>query len=355
MSKDVEALLRGPRAYDLARQVIQAMEAHHVWPTATNFELWLHYVSAKEGKVAAEINSVISSGKPFTEAIGEAIAAQHLPAARLTNELLDAGMTLTTELDNVTKALETARESSEAYGEQLASASETLAPGEDTAAVRDMVQSLSLATAKVREDNQSLEARLAETNDELGRLRDHLELVRREAMTDGLTGLYNRKAFDEHLASACRHAESSSEPLALVMVDIDHFKAFNDTWGHQTGDQVIRYVSSVIARVTAAPRFSARYGGEEFAMIFPAEKKEMVYAAVEAAREEIASRVLKRRSTSEDLGTITISSGIAMFRRGEGPQSLIDRADEAMYASKREGRNRTTVADSVASLGSQAA
>jgi diguanylate cyclase len=254
-------------------------------------------------------------------------------------------MTLTAELDSVSKALESARESSEAYGVQLASASETLEPGEDVGAVRDMVQNLSIATAKVREENQSLEARLTETNDELGRLREHLEQVRREAMTDGLTGLYNRKAFDEHLAAACRHAESSAEPLALVIVDIDHFKAFNDTWGHQTGDQVIRYVASVIARVAAAPRFSARYGGEEFAMIFPSEKVEMVYAAIEAAREEISSRVLKRRSTAEDLGAITISSGIALFRRGEGPQSLIERADEAMYASKRGGRNRTSLAE----------
>jgi diguanylate cyclase len=82
-------------------------------------------------------------------------------------------------------------------------------------------------------------------------------------------------------------------------------------------------------------------------MIFPAEKMEMVYAALEAAREEISSRVLKRRSTSEDLGAITISSGIAMFRRGEGPQALVERADAAMYASKRGGRNKTTLAEAV--------
>jgi diguanylate cyclase len=347
MSKDIDALLRGPRAYDLARKALEAMEANNVWPTVINFELWLHYVTSKGGKVGSEIDSIIQAGKPFTEAVGEAIAAQHLPQAKLTSELLDAGKTLTAEIDSVSKALETARENSEAYGATLATASGDLKPGEDTANVREIVQNLSLATAKVREENKSLEARLTETNDELGRLRDHLELVRREAMTDGLTGLYNRKAFDESLASACLHAETTSEPLALAIIDIDHFKAFNDTWGHQTGDQVIRYVASVIGRVATPPRFSARYGGEEFAMIFPAEKMEMVYAALEAAREEISSRVLKRRSTSEDLGAITISSGIAMFRRGEGPQALVERADAAMYASKRGGRNKTTLAEAV--------
>ena len=95
--------------------------------------------------------------------------------------------------------------------------------------------------------------------------------VRRDATTDGLTNLANRKAFDEELERACADADADGAPLPLAVLDIDHFKNFNDTWGHQTGDQVIRYVASVIGRVGAPPRFAARYGGEEFAMIFSGE------------------------------------------------------------------------------------
>src|SRR5690606_20294379 len=126
--------------------------------------------------------------------------------------------------------------------------------------------------------------------------------------------------------------------------DIDHFKRFNDTWGHQTGDQVIRYVASVIGRNCAPPRMAARYGGEEFAMLFPAEHGPAVEAALDTMRREIASRALKRRSTNEDLGAVTISIGVAHWREGEGPACLIERADAALYASKRGGRNRLTVA-----------
>jgi diguanylate cyclase len=132
------------------------------------------------------------------------------------------------------------------------------------------------------------------------------------------------------------------------VLDIDHFKNFNDTWGHQTGDQVIRYVASVIGRLGATPRFSARYGGEEFAMIFPGEDSGVVEACLQEIREEVASRMLKRRSTNEDLGTVTISAGLATRHDGETGNCVMERADEALYASKRTGRNRVTNGEKLA-------
>jgi diguanylate cyclase len=344
MSTDIDSLLRSPKAYLLARKAIEAMEAHRVWPTALNFELWMHFVAAKDSVVAAKINTVIQSGAPFTDQVGEQIAAEHLPGAKLSGEILDAGKSLSEELDSVSRAIESARETSEAYGQQLATATESLAE-QDSDAVRSMVENLTVATRKVREENQALESQLADTTDELGRLREHLEQVRRDAMTDALTSLANRKAFDECMERTVAQAHQKGEPLTLAVVDIDHFKNFNDTWGHQTGDQVIRYVASVIGRTAEGARFAARYGGEEFAVIFPGERADIALAAMEAAREEISSRILKRRSTNEDLGAITISVGIAEVKPGDLPASLLERADGALYASKRAGRNRSSLAD----------
>ncbi len=345
MPTDIDPILRTPKAYDWARKALEAMETHRVWPTATNFELWLHYVAAEDSEVTAEINSVLNSGQAFTDLIGEEIASHHLPGAKLNGEILEAGKNLSKELDTVSRAIETARETSEAYGQQLANASESLG-GNENADVRDMVETLSSATRKVREENEALESQLAGTTDELTRLREHLAQVRREAMTDALTMLANRRAFDETLEAACAASRQTGKAVSLAVVDIDHFKVFNDSWGHQTGDQVIRYVASVIGRVAATgERFAARYGGEEFAVIFPGESREVALAALEQAREEISSRVLKRRSTNEDLGAITISTGIADTKGQDSPAMLVERADGAMYASKRTGRNRTTLAD----------
>lgn len=343
MASEIDTILRSPKAYQWAQKALEAMEANKVWPTAMNFELWLHYVAAKDSEVAVQIDQIIQSGAAFTEQVGEEIASHHLPSARLNGEILNAGKTLSAELDTVSRAIETARETSEAYGQQLATATESLTD-EDSDAVRSMVENLSAATRKVREENQTLESQLADTTDELGRLRKHLEQARRDAMTDALTMLFNRKAFDEAIERACALAATTNDVISLAVIDIDHFKVFNDTWGHQTGDQVIRYVASVINRVAEGSRVAARYGGEEFAVIFPSEGQDIVLAAIESAREEISTRILKRRSTNEELGAITISSGIAQSRPGDQPASLIERADGALYASKRNGRNRTTLA-----------
>ena len=165
MSSDIDSILRSPKAYLWARKAIEAMEAHRVWPTALNFELWLHYVAAKDSTVAAEINTVLQSGTPFTDQVGEKIAAQHLPAAKLSGEILDAGKSLSQELDSVHRAIESARETSETYSQQLATASQSLEE-QDSDAVRAMVENLSVATRKVREENQALESQLADTTDE---------------------------------------------------------------------------------------------------------------------------------------------------------------------------------------------
>jgi diguanylate cyclase len=346
MSANLEVLLRGPRAYALAHKALEVMEARNVWPTPLNFELWLHFVAAKDSPLGKELCRLVETGEPFTDQLAEELAAKHLPPGRLRGELLTAGDALSKELDTVSKAIESARESSEAYGEQLANASQTLG---DTAppAFRAMVEGLTSATQRVRRENKSLEDKLADTTAEVTRLRKNLEIVRRDAMTDALTNLANRKAFDEALARALETCDADDRPVTLAVLDIDHFKKFNDNWGHQTGDQVIRYVASVIARAGVEPRTAARYGGEEFALILPGDNARSALSILEDIREEVASRMLKRRSTNEDLGAVTVSVGIAERLPGEPQASLIERADAALYASKRAGRNRTTSAAKV--------
>jgi diguanylate cyclase len=344
MSVEVETVLRAPQGYALARKAVQAMEQHKVWPTALNFELWLHYVGARSGPLALEIDRLLAMDEAFTEAVSERLAERYLPKAKLNGEIREAGDALAQELDSVSRAIESARESSEAYGQQLARASQSLDDDGDNGAIKTMVESLATATRRVQRENRSLETRLADTTAEVGRLREHLELVRRDSMTDGLTNLANRKAFDEALERACTEAEEANETLTLAVIDIDHFKSFNDTWGHQTGDQVIRYVASVIGRAARPPRIAARYGGEEFALIFPGEDAAAALVTLEEVREEISSRVLKRRSTNEDLGAVTISAGLAERIVGETSAGVMERADGALYESKRGGRNRTSTA-----------
>ena len=345
MTESVEATLRGPEAYSMARRAVEALEAASVWPTPLNFELWLQYLSDPAGALGREIERMLAAGEPLTEATAEMLAAEYLPRARLTEEIRDAGRVLDRELSSVSEAISRAHRAQSDYGRTLEGAAGSLESADGAGQIQAIVSGLSDATHKVQKDNEALEKKLEVSTREIARLSEHLEQVRRDSMTDALTNLANRKAFDEQLESACQTALAEGARLSLAVLDIDHFKRFNDTWGHQTGDQVLRYVASVLGKAAADPRIAARYGGEEFAIIFPRESLPEVEAALEGVRKEIGSRALRRRSTNDDLGAVTVSIGFAHRRGGETAASLLGRADAALYASKRSGRNRVTCAD----------
>jgi diguanylate cyclase len=345
MSKKVETALRAPQAYALARNVIAEMEKAGIWPTPLNFELWLHYLSDPDGALAQEIRRLLSQSTVITDKTSEMLAAEFLPRGRLPDQIRDVGAVLDRELASVASAIAMAHKTQADYGETLADASHSMETVEDPSSLKDLVGGLSTATHRVRRETAILEKRLEKSNKEVVRLRENLEQVRRDAMTDALTNLANRKAFDEQLEAAC--AEDDGAPLSLAILDIDHFKRFNDTWGHQTGDQVLRYVSTVLSNICGKTRFAARFGGEEFAIIFPGEGAGVVMAALESIRNDVASRALRRRSTNDDLGSVTVSAGFAQRRKGETAASLLERADAALYESKRAGRNCVTPASSL--------
>ena len=162
-----------------------------------------------------------------------------------------------------------------------------------------------------------------------------LQQVQRLAETDGLTGLANRRTFEATLERELSRAARSGEPVTLVMVDVDHFKKLNDTFGHQAGDEVLGLVSGVLAKACRDFDTAARYGGEEFAVILPACSSAESLVVAERLRESIAA--------IDTVTEVTASAGVATFpAHASDPEGLINAADEALYESKRAGRNRVT-------------
>jgi diguanylate cyclase len=161
-----------------------------------------------------------------------------------------------------------------------------------------------------------------------------------ESKTDALTGIANRKHFDEALRAAINHAATTKEPLCLVLVDIDFFKKFNDTHGHLIGDQVLRLVARELSEHTKERDTVARYGGEEFVFILPNATGDQAASVVERLRTSIQLRSLVIRATREKLGQITLSFGLTEYQPGDTPVNLISRADKALFQAKRNGRNR---------------
>lgn len=351
MSNDIEVSVRSPSAYALAGEALRLMQEHGVWPTPVNYELWLYVAGDPESALAQEIFRLVDAGENITEDVSESLACKFIPRMKLNDEVRDAGLKLTRELASITEIISEAQRTHKTYSLTLENARDSMVEAEADQ-IEGLVRTLTEATNMVLTQHSLLEGRLTDSSREVNRLRKHLDQVRMEAMTDALTNLANRKAFDEALDGHCDGNDDKA--LTLAVIDIDHFKRFNDTWGHQTGDQVLRYVASVLARIGRPPRLAARYGGEEFGLLFPGESAVAIERILNEARQEIASRVLKRRSTNEDLGAVTISAGIAQREFGEDAFDLVDRADKALYESKNNGRNKVTVAGAMRAASSAA-
>lgn len=191
---------------------------------------------------------------------------------------------------------------------------------------------------------EEVERRLREAQTEIETLRSRLVKGEEDATTDSLTGIPNRRGFLELLEVAAVRADADRQPLSLLMADVDHFKAFNDRFGHHVGDHVLRLVAHALGQVPEQSLGRAcvagRYGGEEFAVLLSAVAAPQACALAELLRESLARRRFIMRGTGETLDQITISIGVAERDQGEDPAEALRRADAALYEAKRRGRNR---------------
>jgi diguanylate cyclase len=229
---------------------------------------------------------------------------------------------------------------SASYDDSLSGAAKKLAFAKNNSQVKEIVDTLVKSTREMRDTNKALEERLALSKTEISNLQHSLDAIRAESLTDPLTGLGNRKYFDRSIDSAVQSALASGEPLSLLMFDIDHFKSFNDSYGHLTGDQVLRLVGMSLKQTIKGQDITARYGGEEFAVVLPNTGLRQALTVADHIRRAVMSKELKKKSTGEILGRVTISVGVSILKPGDDTDSLIERADACLYAAKRNGRNR---------------
>ena len=165
------------------------------------------------------------------------------------------------------------------------------------------------------------------------------EALRTQSIKDPLTGLYNRRYMTEMLEREIRRAARAEQSLGLLVLDLDHFKAFNDTYGHDAGDAVLRETASFLTKSIRAEDVVCRFGGEEFVVILPTANLDAAHARAESIRSRLHELTVLHQGQS--LGMITVSIGVAAFPvHGTSPQKLLDAADAALYRAKKEGRDR---------------
>lgn len=331
---------RFPEASAFAKATLEHLEREQIPPSPENYAVWYSYLAKLDPDLVRAIDILQSNREEVTPARTAELHARYLSIGKEREVITNIAREVEAALTEMMGMLrETGRDTGR-FGESLAEFSLTVDEHMGLTDLQEAVRAMVIQTRDMLERNRRLDDDLKANARKMDRMRQDLENVQREAVTDGMTGIANRKRFDMMLRSAAADAMENGEPLCLLMIDIDHFKAFNDNHGHQVGDEVIKLVAHVLTQQVKGQDTPARYGGEEFGIILPATQLNDALVLAETIRKAVASKKIIRRTTGEHLGMITLSLGGAVYRPGESLAEFVERADAALYLAKRSGRNR---------------
>jgi diguanylate cyclase len=328
------------RSFAFAEIALGQIRALRQPASPRNFEIWYHYATGYNQPLNQAINEALTKKGALGESDLEQVYDTYIAVSRVGDRLDSVNTRVLGEIQHVIATIDAATGSATSYSKQLNAASEKLAQANDSDALRAVIEHLVKGAKDMEFDNRKLEERLATSRQEIEQLQQNLETVRNESLTDPLTTLSNRKFFDQALAKSIVEATEKGEPLSLLMADVDHFKSFNDKYGHLTGDQVLRLVALSVKQNVKGQDIAARYGGEEFVIALPNTGLQSAIIVADHIRRAVMTKELMKRSSGERLGRVTISIGAAVLRPSDTSQHLIERADKCLYAAKRHGRNR---------------
>jgi diguanylate cyclase len=328
---------------EILRLVIPMMSGHEAAYHPITYTLWYEHVAGINPPLSAVIDKQLSDGNKLDEGLVWDYYCKYITerdedaAARMSANLRRI-------LDEVMQSAATAGTQAGEFGKSLARYSDRLNDPLDASALGELVRALVAETHEARRSMDALQEKMTANGREVEKLRAELHRVESEALNDPLTGLRNRRGFDRVLDEVMSGAGESS----LLLIDIDHFKRINDTYGHLFGDKVIRAVGMAIKANVKGQDTVARIGGEKFAVILPGTALVGASALAEKIRGVVMNGRIRRIDSDELIGNITVSVGVAMHRPEEAAEAFLHRADQALYAAKRGGRNRVMVAETPA-------
>ena len=327
---------------EIAASALERLRSLGISPTPPHFAVWYSYFAGDNPELKRALDGLLKGPEPVTEQASRAVYDRFFRPRDPFEDGIDFSQRIQTSAEQVLEALDAAGSGAKRYGLALENFSGGIAKAEGQRDVAHMIKGILAETRAMEQHNQRLRAQVESSSSEITALKDRLADARRDAMTDPLTGLSNRKAFDRAIRDEVAAARVAGEAVSVVMCDIDHFKRVNDTFGHQMGDQVLKLVAQTIRQCVKGQDIAARYGGEEFVVILPQTNVMGAAAVAEFIRRTIESKKIVRKGSGDSLGTITMSFGIATLMPIEDSDGLIGRADRALYISKQTGRNRVT-------------
>jgi diguanylate cyclase len=323
----------------VAQQVMHRIGENHLRPNPAVYAVLFNFYAQTHPDITYALDILERENKPLTTSYCEQLFATYLSTKSEKALLDETTRKVQATMEEISNLIRGAGIAHKEYNKSLQEQSTNLSSATELTDIKKMVAVLIEDTSRMVEENHKLENKLENSSHEITQMRQDMQTLKHEAQTDALTGMPNRKAFDSHLKAKASEALDKNRPLSLIMIDIDHFKMFNDTYGHQVGDQVLRLVAKTLQEGLKGTEFLARFGGEEFSVIAPTLKLREAEKLADRLRERIAAKDIINQSKNEKLGRLSVSLGVAQLQSGEALAQLIERADRGLYRAKAAGRN----------------
>lgn len=331
------------KASEIAAEALDRIHSEGLSPAPDIFELWYVYYAELNPEVVRAIDILEAGKQEINNERCQELHQRFLSESTQNERVKNAGDKIAETIKTVGASVVSVKNATSSYNDALAGVTEQLADESlDIEQARAAIGDVVTNTQNMMAQNARLEEELSKSTEVMRELQRDLEMVKKEALTDGLTNLSNRKSFDAEIVRIKKEYEETGEPFCLIMMDIDHFKSFNDNYGHQVGDQVLRLVAKTLFDGVKGRDVVARYGGEEFAILLPETDLQGAIKVGDHLRKAVASKEIVNRHSGEKLGRITLSGGAAECAKGESIEELIGRADSALYSAKHNGRNQVT-------------
>ncbi|MCB1759021.1 MAG: diguanylate cyclase [Gammaproteobacteria bacterium] len=323
------------------RLALPLMTRNSIPPTPENYAIWFHYVIGDRAKLNEQIDQMLERNQQFTTEVNEQLYRRFISRCDM-EQAEKVRDSVASALIEASAALKQTGSEADQFRRFLGSFDQSFDSADSMNDIYGLLNTVLEETQNMQTSMERLQQEFEEKSHDMEQLREELNQVRKQASTDALTGLLNRAAFFDLLERTDEGSDPLTKPYCLVMIDIDHFKRVNDTFGHLVGDKVIRFVAESLRQSIKGKDAAARYGGEEYSVLLPDTALNNAITLFNRIREQIANTNLVRTGSRETLGQVTISAGVAQKRANESRMDLLARADRALYLSKKNGRNRVT-------------
>lgn len=325
-------------SFKILKQTVPLLIKHKISADPTNYAIWYTYASNQSPDLNEAVDNALDKFKSISEVKAQDMYRSHIAdkqevSAWQLRQSIDAMVTefsqtvkdTRNETDDFRNAMDKSLNGLKKVEDEGFSVEETMA----------MVRSMVKEGQRIRNSTLTFTAAMANAEKEIQDLKDKLEVSKKEALVDALTGLNNRRYFDSEFSTAVKSGQ-----VSLILADVDHFKKFNDTHGHQLGDLVLKAVAKKLKDACREGAEAFRFGGEEFAVILPLSNQGRACHLANTMRRGIEKVQITQKSTGKVVGDITASFGVSTFEKGLTSGKLIEMADKNLYEAKRLGRNR---------------